>query len=121
MKKIIQNFSLLIVGLLSIVNTKIASAAILPNTDPTTWHLDPTNPVNDIVNIVIHNATSIALSLAGGIAVALIIYAGFMYMTAYGNEARATQAKNIMLWAVVGVVVIIVSTVIYNEIVSIVH
>ena len=121
MKKIAQKISLLSLGLWSALNIKVASAAILPGTDPTTWRLDVGNPANDIVNIVIQNATRLALGLAGGIAVFLIIYAGFTYTTAYGNEARATQAKTIMLYAIIGLVIIILAQVFYNEILSIVR
>jgi amino acid transporter len=123
MKKIWHNLSLVILGLTSLMIFKTASAAILPNTDQTTWHLCKPGEAGctDIVNLVIGNATSLALSLAGGIAIAFIIYAGFTYMTAYGNEARATQAKTIMLYAIIGLVIIILARVIYGEVISIVH
>lgn len=98
-----------------------AIAAILPGTDPTTWKIDPNNPSSDIVSIVLGNATQLAFSLAGAVAVLMFIYGGFHYITAYGNEQRATTGKNIMIWAVVGLVVIIAAKVIYAEIVGLVE
>lgn len=96
-------------------------AAILPGTSPETWKLDPSpGSGSDIVNVVIGNVTQLAFTLAGGIAVLMFIYGGFTYITAYGNEARATTAKNIMIWAVVGLVVVICAKVIYAEIVGLV-
>jgi hypothetical protein len=37
------------------------------------------------------------------------IYAGFLYVTAYGAEEQVTKAKKIMIYAVAGLVVVILS------------
>ncbi len=57
----------------------------------------------EIVAIII----SLALSLLGIIFVALIIYAGFTWMTAQGDESKVEKAKNIIIAAVIGIIITI--------------
>lgn len=52
------------------------------------------------------DAIGIVLSLLGIIFMILIIYSGFLWMTARGNEENVQKAKDIMFNAVIGVVVI---------------
>ena len=44
-----------------------------------------------------------------GAAVAAIIYAGILYFTAYGNEERPRQAKNIIIGAIIGIIIILLA------------
>lgn len=48
----------------------------------------------------------------GAIAVIMIIYAGFVYVTSSGDDGKVKSAKNIILYSVVGLVVIVVSRII---------
>ncbi len=50
-----------------------------------------------------------ALGTAGLLAVAVIIYGGYMYITSRGNQITTERAKTIVLYAVIGLVVIILS------------
>lgn len=52
------------------------------------------------------NIVKAALGLLGVLATVLIIYAGFKWMTAAGNEEQAGEAKKIMYQAVIGLVII---------------
>lgn len=45
----------------------------------------------------------VALSLSGTIFLALTIYAGFLWMTAAGNEDQVTKAKEIIMRATLGI------------------
>jgi len=58
------------------------------------------------------NIIKAVLVAAGLLAVAFIIWGGFMYITSRGNEELATEAKNIIRNAIIGLVVIILSYVI---------
>lgn len=62
------------------------------------------------------NAISLALLLAGGIAVIYLIIGAFGYFTAFGNEEKANKAKMTITWAVAGVILILLSKVIISEI-----
>ena len=46
------------------------------------------------------------LSLAAFIA---FVYAGFLYVTAYGNDEQVQKSKKIMIYAVVGLIVVMLS------------
>ena len=45
----------------------------------------------------------------GIIAILLMLYAGFIWMTAAGNEEKVSQAKKIMSAAIIGLVIIFIS------------
>jgi len=49
------------------------------------------------------------LGLLGVIFVILIIYSGFMWMTAGGNETQVENAKKIIIRATIGVIIILAS------------
>jgi len=50
---------------------------------------------------------SATLGLLGTIAVVIIIYAGFKWMTAGGNDENVTSAKKILIAAVIGLIIIL--------------
>ncbi|MBI4407325.1 MAG: hypothetical protein HY565_02380 [Candidatus Kerfeldbacteria bacterium] len=49
------------------------------------------------------------LGLLSLIAISLVIYAGFLWLTARGNEEQVTKAKNILEGAIIGVLIILAS------------
>ncbi len=100
-------------ALLAFLVLKKAQAAILPTSSPESWTL---NQIPEVFN----NFKSLLYELGGGVAVLLLIYAGFTYVTAYGNEERATMAKKIIIWTIVGVVVIMCASIIISEITKII-
>ena len=51
------------------------------------------------------NYIKIALSLVGTIFIALTVYAGFLWMTASGEDEKVTKAKDILQAAVIGLVI----------------
>ena len=55
------------------------------------------------------NTMSWLLGLLGLIAVIIIIYGGFTWMTAAGNEERISKAKKILTYSIIGLVVILTS------------
>lgn len=54
------------------------------------------------------------LGFLGIITLAIIIYGGFMYVTAGVNEAGADTGKKILTYAAIGIIVILLSFVIVN-------
>lgn len=65
-------------------------------------------PTKSPINITI-NTIKWALGLLGLVAVIFVIYGGFTWMTAAGNEERLKKAKEIIKAAVIGLVVILIS------------
>lgn len=49
------------------------------------------------------------LGLIGTVMVILIIYAGFLYMTAAGNEDKIDKAKKIIKSAVIGLIIVVLA------------
>lgn len=54
---------------------------------------------------VVTGVIQVALGLAGVVAVCVMVYGGFTYLSSTGNPAKIAKAKNILLYGVVGVVV----------------
>ena len=85
-------------GIFSLNN---AYAAI---TAPTDTGLPSTTPTTLIANII-----KLVMGMIGAIAVLVIVIAGVMYMTSGGDQGRTETAKNWIVYAIVGLVVSIMS------------
>ena len=55
------------------------------------------------------NTIKWALSFLGLVAVVMIIWGGFMWMTSAGNEERVRKAKDILKAAIIGMIVVLIS------------
>lgn len=62
----------------------------------------------------IRTIINVFLTLAGFAAVVVIIYGGVQYVTSRGEEDQARIAKNVILYAVIGLIVIGLSAAIVN-------
>lgn len=69
-------------------------------------------------NTVLQNGLNIVYFLAGIIAVIVIIVAGIMYATSSGDQARITKAKNLILYSIAGLVIILSAFVITNFVIG---
>lgn len=58
---------------------------------------------------IVGGLISKAMGILGAIALALFVYAGILWMTAMGNAESQKKAWDIMIWAVLGIVVILSS------------
>lgn len=58
------------------------------------------------------------LGFLGLLAVIMVIYGGFLYVSSAGNEENVNKAKKILLYAVLGIVVIIVSFALVNTLLT---
>ncbi|MBU0722585.1 pilin [Patescibacteria group bacterium] len=59
------------------------------------------------ISTIVGTAVSAFLGLLGVIFLVLIIYAGFNWMTAAGEEEKVTKAKDTLRRAVIGLIIII--------------
>lgn len=83
--------------------------SILPSGIPEKWTADT---IVDLIGRLI----KLGLALATAVAVIYIIIGAFHYFTAFGSEEKAATAKKTITWAIVGVVVIVLSYVLVNEV-----
>jgi|GEM_PF-2308514 len=82
------------------------------------------NPLkNDSLIAFINSIIDAALKLGAIVSVVAVILAGFMFVTAHGDEDKIKTAKNILLYAVIGMVILLgarmISEVIINTVTSV--
>ena len=73
----------------------------------------PTKGLGDFLNFL-KAILGISLNLAGMIAVVMVLYSAFLYVTAYGDDAKAETAKKTIFWAVIGLFVLAFSSAMVN-------
>lgn len=72
--------------------------------------LDPTGITGtDSLSALIIKYVNFALPYLALAAFLAFVYAGFLYVTAYGNDDQIGKAKKIMIYTVVGIIVVILS------------
>ena len=91
----------------------ISSAPIFAEEDPPPKLENPLKEnftsLPDFINFVLEK---IVLPIGAVIAVFFIIFSGFLFVTAQGNEEKLAKAKTAFLWTAVGVLVLLGSIVI---------
>ncbi len=101
-------FSFLLFLTLIVAGLSLANLAFAQNIDVgmneigNTIQLSSTDP-----RVIVARVINFALLFLGVIAVGLIIYAGFLWMTSGGSEDKIDQAKRILRNAVIGLVIIL--------------
>lgn len=74
----------------------------------------PTGTAQGDLAQVILRLINYVLAVVGVIALAYLVYGGFMYITSAGNEEKVEAAKLIIINAVIGIVVIGVAAAVVN-------
>lgn len=64
------------------------------------------------------NILNMAYYIGGSVAVIVIVFAGIMYVASAGDAGRITRAKNMILYAVVGLIVILAAFAITNFVIG---
>lgn len=81
--------------------------------------IEPTGfSTSSTVEGVVANVIQTALGLVGIMFFILMVYGGFTWITARGDETRITKAKNIIIMAVIGLAVILLAYFVSNFIIS---
>lgn len=89
------------------------------NNDPLKSVKDKAAQLNQVPSLnnaqeVIGRGIEILMMFMGAIMFALVVYGGGLWMTASGNNEKISKAKNIIIWAALGVVVMLASYVVIN-------
>lgn len=123
MKRFVISFTAIVFGavfgfgLLGVVSAPTASAATCKNEinflgiNP--WYHDlcdgdgnvAINDLNTDIWHIVLNVLSIAILLAGYIAIALVIWGGVKYMTAGGESSKVASAKTTIINAAIGLLI----------------
>jgi len=64
------------------------------------------------------NSLNLVYFLAGTVAVIVIIVAGVMYAISSGDAGRVAKAKNLLTYAIVGIIVVVTAFVITNFVIG---
>lgn len=98
MKKVLKNISILGVTLLP--NAALAAGLAAPS--------NISGLSGASLDVTIMNIITAVLGLVGIIALGVILYGGFRWMTAAGNEDAVGEAKKIITAGVIGLIIVIV-------------
>lgn len=66
-----------------------------------------TNVTETTVSAIAGTAVSVFLSILGIIFVVLMLYGGYLWMTAAGKEEQVTKAKELIQAAIIGLIIIV--------------
>lgn len=83
----------------------IQNYAIIPNT---LVGLTPNNTDSTVGELVVRVITYV-LPIVGAIALAMIIYGGVLLITSSGDPEKLTKAKQTLLWAIIGIIIVVLS------------
>ena len=108
MKKILKNVSIL--GITLLPNIVLAQGLVAPTT--------PSGLSSVSLDVTINNIITAVLGLVGVIALGVILYGGFRWMTAAGNEEAVGEAKKIITAGVIGLIIVIVAWAVVSFVIS---
>lgn len=84
------------------------------NTTDVTQCQSDTSTLSDKIKTILN----VLSAVIGIVAVIMIIYAGFRYVTSAGSEGGVKSAKNAIIYAVIGLVVVALAQVIVHFVIS---
>ncbi|HVS78843.1 MAG TPA: pilin [Candidatus Saccharimonadales bacterium] len=94
------------------INNGLCAGSNLQFTDnPGACSVSGTDATTQIDNIV-HTIVNLLSAVVGIVAVIMIIVGGFRYITSGGNDTSVTGAKNTILYAIIGLVVVALAQII---------
>jgi len=100
----------LIISMGAIAVTNLAFGTLASSTD-----VDPQLGIPRInADDLLRNGINLVYYIAGIVAVIVIVIAGITYATSVGDSGRITRAKNMILYAVIGLVVLVAAFAITN-------
>ena len=96
----------------------VASAALISPSDVPSEVSAATGGEGSIKSLVLR-IVNYALTFLGIVAVMIIIFAGFTYVTAAGAQDKVDNAKKMIMYALIGIVIILLSFAIVNTVLQV--
>jgi type IV secretory pathway VirB2 component (pilin) len=87
-------------------STKLFENIIPTITGPRIGTSDTPKSIEEIALDIILN---IILPLIGAVALIFVVYGGVMIMTSAGDPEKLTKAKKTLLWAIIGIIIVVLS------------
>ncbi|MBI3494822.1 hypothetical protein HY004_02465 [Candidatus Saccharibacteria bacterium] len=118
----IKNYILIAFTLLGLVSvfvpaSQVSAAQAIPQCDKDT-NAAICQTKTGLISGILKSVINTMIFLAGSIAVIMIVVGGIRYITSDGDPGAATKAKNTIIYALVGVVVAIMSYSIVNFVID---
>jgi hypothetical protein len=89
------------------INNGLCAGSNLQFTDNASGSCATTgSDANEKITNIVHSIVNLLSAIVGIAAVIMIIVGGFRYITSGGNDASVTSAKNTILYAIIGLVVV---------------
>lgn len=110
MKKLTKYILQIIAGVgttLTLCAGKVMALTVQEGADAAKVDEMPTDLIGQ--NGIIHRFTSIALYAIGAISVIMIIWGGLRYITSGGDNKKITDAKNTILYAIIGLIIAVLA------------
>jgi len=86
----------------------IIAISTLTLTTPLFASAQITNPISSPdLSTLLNRIIDIIIMLATPIVVVSVIYSGFLFVTAGGNEQKITLAKKILFWTLIGALILL--------------
>jgi len=112
-------FAVLIVVVFLFSTTLVrAEDSIPPNTFGTQEIENTINLSGQDIRVIVVKIIRAVLGLIGIVAVSIVMYGGYTYMTSGGNEEKTTKAKKILINGVIGLVIIMSAFIIVQFIIN---
>jgi hypothetical protein len=90
-----------------------------PSTAPTGGAVGLPTPLGvGSVQTVVGNVISAAAGLMGSVAFLMFLYGGWLWFSSQGDQKKITQAKETLIWAAVGLVVVFGAYIIVNTVIK---
>jgi len=79
------------------------------NADGKTPVLKLKNPIGNIKSLeaFINEILGVVITIATPVAILAIIYSGFLFVKAQGNDSKLTEAKEVLKWTLIGIMVLL--------------
>lgn len=71
-----------------------------------------------VTNDLIANVFNVVMGLAGAVAVAFVVFGGIKYILSQGEPAEIKKARDTILYAVIGIVVVVSAFVVVNFVIG---
>lgn len=98
-QKIIFLSFIFIIGLTLIALGATSTSLVIPNP------LGETSDIYSLIDLI----TKFLIGLAIVITPIIIVYAGFVYITAAGNEEKIKTAQKVLIWALIGFALVLIA------------
>lgn len=115
MKKLYTKVACTLVGLASMV--PVASATLIDTGDNPGNVRDVTGGTGSLRELGMR-FLNYFLGFLGIVAVGIIIYGGVLYVTSAGQQDKADNAKKLLTYAVIGLIIVLLSFAIVNTVIS---